>query len=154
MFSAARFEAIGGLVRINRSNSRIKGELQAEFSVWVPDNSGVDGDKRVYEDLCCCPFANSRSAQWRATELWLGKPERSCVAPLRLLVWRRCRRLCPNNSAGPLRLFTDRNRAGFWRRSCASSEIWISPKRPCMRHSPPLWSPGLRLLFRTGRAPG
>jgi hypothetical protein len=29
-----------------------------------------------------------------------------------------------------LDLFTDRNRAGFWRRSCASSEIWISLKRP------------------------
>jgi hypothetical protein len=34
------------------------------------------------------------------------KPERRCVEPLRLLVWRRCRRLCANNSAEPLRFFT------------------------------------------------
>src|SRR5215471_8447672 len=47
------------------------------------------------------------------------------VESLCLLVWRRCNRLCPNKSAGPLRLFTGRNRVGFWRRSCASSEIWI-----------------------------
>jgi hypothetical protein len=62
-----------------------------------------------------------------------GKPERSCVEPFRLLVWRRCRRLCANRSAGPFRLFTGRNRAGFWQRSCASSEIWISLKRLCTR---------------------
>src|SRR5208282_2523700 len=79
--------------------------------------------------------------------------ERSCVEPLRLLVWHTCR-LCPNNSAAPSRLFTDRNRAGFWRRSCASSEIWISPKRRCTRRSLPLWSPGLGLVFRTSRDPG
>jgi hypothetical protein len=24
----------------------------------VAHGSGVDDDKRVYEDLCCCPFAN------------------------------------------------------------------------------------------------
>src|ERR1700730_12457167 len=100
------------------------------------------------------PFANPRSEQWRPLNWGKGRPECSCVEPLRLLVWRRCRRLCPNNSAGPLRLFTDRNPAGFWRRWCVSSEIWISPKRPCMRHSPSLWSPGLRLVFRTSRAPG
>jgi hypothetical protein len=29
----------------------------------------------------------------------------SCIEPLRLLVWRRCRRLGPINSAGPLRPF-------------------------------------------------
>ena len=83
-----------------------------------------------------------------------GKLERSCVEPLRLLAWRRCRRPCPNTSARPLRPFTGRNRVGFWRRWCASSEIWISPKRPCMRHSPPLWNSDLRLEFRTSHAPG
>ena len=35
------------------------------------DNAGVGGDKRVYEDLSYFPFANPRSAQWRATELWV-----------------------------------------------------------------------------------
>ena len=46
---------------------------QQSHSFRFADNSGVGGDKRVYEDLCYCPFANPRSAQWRATELWVGE---------------------------------------------------------------------------------
>jgi len=49
--------------------------------------------------------------------------------------------------------FTDRNRAGFWRRSCVSLEIWISLKRLCMRHSPLLWSPGPGRVFRKSPRP-
>src|SRR5512146_2810055 len=79
--------------------------------------------------LCPSPHLAGKHFQTSIeTELWVGEGERSCAEPLRLLVWRKCRRLRPNNSAGPLRRFTDRNRAGFWRRSCASWEIWISPK--------------------------
>jgi hypothetical protein len=83
-------------------------------SVWLTIRELV-AIKRVHRDVCYCPFCKP-STRWRATELWGGPPERSCVELLRLLVWRKCR-MCPNHSAGPLRLFTDRNPAGFWRLS-------------------------------------
>ena len=51
-----------------------------------------------------------------------------------------------------MRLSTGRNRAGFWRRSCASSETWTWPKSRCTRRSLPLWSRGPRLAFRKSRA--
>jgi hypothetical protein len=62
-----------------------------------------------------CSFADPPSAQWRATELWIGKPERSYVEPVRLLV--------PEQLSRTIEDLYDRRRAGFWRRSCASSEI-------------------------------
>ena len=120
-------------------------------SLRLANDSGVDRDKRVYEDIGHCPFVNHlRSTQWGA-ELCPGEVRAQLCQAARLLVWRRCR-LCPNNSAGPLKLFTGRNQDGFWRRSCTCWEIWIWPKRPCTRHSPPLWSPGPRVAFLTSHA--
>ena len=83
-----------------------------------------------------------------------GKPERSCVEPFRLLVWRRCRRLCLNRSAEPWRRFTARNRAGYCRRSCAFWETWIWPKRSMHEAFAAALECGLRQAFQTTRALG
>src|SRR5215472_4727832 len=56
------------------------GRLRVRFA----DNSGTNGHA-AFTDLCSCFFATPRSARWRATELWVGKPERSCVDRFRLL---------------------------------------------------------------------
>src|SRR5882762_5391579 len=44
-----------------------------EESPTIRELVAINASKRVYEDLCYCPFANPRSAQWRATELWVGE---------------------------------------------------------------------------------
>jgi hypothetical protein len=78
------------------------------------DNSEVGGDKRVYVDLMLLSLLQTLDQrQLRATELWVGEARVQLCRAVPFAIWHRCRRLCPNNSAGPLRLFTDRNPAGF-----------------------------------------
>jgi hypothetical protein len=88
-----------------------KGQLKEMSFVFICIDKGA-GKRVIY--AINITMQSAAAAFLFAT---LGKPERSCLKPFRLLAWRRCRRLCPSNSARPLRPFTGRNRAGFWRRS-------------------------------------
>ena len=46
-------------------------KFAAQENSWLAEHRAAM-ISAVYEDLCCCPFANHpRSAQWRATELWV-----------------------------------------------------------------------------------
>lgn len=100
----------------------------------LPNDSGVNRiEGRLRRPILLCTANQPRSAQWRVTELLSKGFGRSCVEPFYLLVWRGCRR-CPNSSAEPLRLFTDRNRAGYWRRWCAKSAEQGPDRRRYLAH--------------------